>query len=147
MSVSARSYRSADLVMRRSLGVRRLPLLELLGEVQEPDLLELGRRVERGALADAGVLGDRREDRVALLLRPPVGHREDRVRPVLVGGALVAVRDAAERRHAAPDLADALLRDLPDAHAVGAEAGAAMEEDRGDAPQDPALLHALEVLD
>src|SRR5881227_3606162 len=75
------------------------PALVVVGEVEEADLLELGARVERGALADAGVGGDRVEDRVALLLGAAVGHREDAVRPVRVGRPLVAVRDAAERRH------------------------------------------------
>ena len=60
--------------------VLAFPGLEVLGEVQEADLLELGRAVERRAVLDLGVLaGDRVEDRVALLLGAPVGHGEDRV--------------------------------------------------------------------
>src|SRR5918912_1414646 len=85
---------------RSNSSVLSFPALELVGEVEEADLLELGRRVERRALVHAGVLGDRVEDRVALLLRAPVRHREDRVGPVRVGGPLVAVRDPAERGHA-----------------------------------------------
>src|SRR5690242_516931 len=69
------------------------PVLVVLGEVEEADLLELGAGVEGGALGDAGQLLDRVEDGVALLLGAAVGHGEDGVGPVLVGGALVAVRD------------------------------------------------------
>src|SRR5437763_12775421 len=85
----------------RSLNARVLafPVPVLLGEVQQADLLELGRGVERGAFADSGVLGDRVEDRVAFLLRAAVRHREDRVGPVGVRRPLVAVRDAPEGRH------------------------------------------------
>src|ERR1700730_15520247 len=77
-----------------------LPLLEFVGEIQQPDLLELRRAIERGALRYAELLCDRVEHGVALLLGAPVGHREDAVGPVLVGGALVAVADATESRHA-----------------------------------------------
>src|SRR3954452_23231015 len=84
---------------RSKSSVLSFPALELVGEVEKADLLELGRGVERRALLHAGVLGDRVEDGVALLLGAAVGHREDRVGPVLVGRPLVAVRDAAERRH------------------------------------------------
>src|SRR5687767_15919944 len=66
-------------------GVLRFPPLVLVGEVQEPDLLELGRRVEDRAVVDARLLGDPVEDRVALLLRAAVGHREHGVGPVPVG--------------------------------------------------------------
>src|SRR3712207_1893684 len=76
--------------------VPALPLLEVLGEVEHPHLLELGRRVEGGTVGDPGLLGDGVEDRVALLLRAAVGHGEHRVRPVLIGWTLVAVRYAAE---------------------------------------------------
>src|ERR1700761_1677640 len=69
------------------------PALEVVGEVEEPDLLELGRRVERRAFADPGVLRDGVEDGVALLLGAPVRHREDAVRPVGVRGPLVTVGD------------------------------------------------------
>src|SRR3954471_4808801 len=85
---------------RSNSGVLSFPALEVVGEVEEPDLLELGRRVERRAVVDPGLAGDRVEDRVALVLRAPVGHGEDGVRPVLVRRPLVAVRDAAERSHA-----------------------------------------------
>src|SRR3954453_4127322 len=127
--------------------VLSFPALEVVGEVEEADLLELGRRVERRALADPGVLGDGVEDRVALLLGAPVGHREDAVGPVGVGRTLVAVRDAAEGGHPLAVLELLALRHLPHAHAVGAEAGAAVEEDRRDAAQQLALLHPLEVLE
>src|SRR3954449_10540859 len=71
-------------------GVLAFPGLEVLGEVQQADLLELGRAVERRAVLDLGVVGpDRVEDRVALLLGAPVGHGEDRVVPVGVGRALI----------------------------------------------------------
>src|SRR3954452_4816368 len=82
---------------RSNSSVLSFPALEVVGEVEEADLLELGRRVERRALVHAGVLGYRVEDGVALLLGAAVGHREDAVGPVGVGWALVAVRDAAER--------------------------------------------------
>ena len=75
-----------------------------------------------------------------------MGHREDRVRPVGVGRPLVAVRDAAERGHALAGLEDLVVRHLPDAHAVGGEAGPAVEEDRGHAPQAAALAQRLEAL-
>src|SRR2546422_10111244 len=72
-----------------------LPVGEVLGEVEQSDLLELGRGVQRGALADPRLAGDRVEHRVALLLGASVGHAEDGVGPVVIGGALVAVRHAA----------------------------------------------------
>src|SRR3954452_18256505 len=84
---------------RSNSGVLSFPALEVVGEVEEPDLLELGRRVERRAVVDTGLERDRVEDRVALLLRAAVRHREDGIGPVLVGRALVAVRDAAEGGH------------------------------------------------
>src|SRR3954447_25872590 len=84
---------------RSNSSVLSFPALELVGEVQEADLLELGRGVERRALLHAGVLRDRVEDRVALLLRAAVGHREDAVGPVRIRGPLVAVRDPSEGGH------------------------------------------------
>src|SRR3954451_1273557 len=62
--------------------VLSFPALEVVREVEEPDLLELGRRIQGRPFLDAGLDGDRVEHRVALLLRPPVRHREDRVGPV-----------------------------------------------------------------
>src|SRR3954469_8592610 len=121
--------------------VLSFPALEVVGEVEEADLLELGRRVERRALLHAGVRRDRVEDRVALLLRAAVGHGEDAVGPVGIGRPLVAVRDAAERRHPLAVLELLALRHAPHAHAVGGEAGAAVEQDRRDAPEQPAVLH------
>src|ERR1017187_478002 len=59
-----------------SSSVRALPLLEVLGEVEEADLLELRRGVQRRALMDPGLIGDRVEHRVALFLRAPVGDRK-----------------------------------------------------------------------
>ena len=44
-------------------------------------------------------------------------------------------------------LVDLLVGHLPDAHPVRREAGAAVVEDRGDAAQQPALLHPCEVLE
>src|SRR3954454_13733764 len=79
--------------------VLSFPALEVVGEVEEADLLELRRGVERRAVLDAGLLGDRVEDGVALVLRAAVRHREDRVRPVGVGRPLIAVRDPAEGGH------------------------------------------------
>src|SRR3954451_3161954 len=111
---------------RSNSGVLSFPALEVVGEVDEPDLLELGRRVERRAVVDAGLGGDRVEDRVALVLRASVGHREDGVGAVLVGRPLIAVRDAAERRHA-PAVVELLARgNLPHPHAVRGEARAAV---------------------
>src|SRR3954468_22410235 len=80
---------------RSNSAVRSFPALELVGEVEEPDLLELSRRVERRAVVDAGLEGDRVEYRVALPLGSAVRHREDRVGPVRIGRALVTVRDPA----------------------------------------------------
>src|SRR5207244_10009080 len=94
-----------------------LPALVVVDEVLEADLLELGRRVERGAVLDAGVGGDGVQDRVALLLRATVRHGEDRVRPVLVRWALVAVGDPAEGGHPWTELRDAPVRHPADAHA------------------------------
>src|SRR6202000_3163936 len=62
---SARLYSSADLesVREAITGLRSsvpaLPVLELLGEVQQPDLLELGRGVESRAARDPCLLRDR----------------------------------------------------------------------------------------
>src|SRR3954463_12137100 len=83
----ARSYSAAERASRRDAtgraavprpsdtGVLALPGLEVVREVQEPDLLELRARVERGAALDAvEAPGDRIEDGVALLLGAPVGH-------------------------------------------------------------------------
>src|SRR3954469_4117575 len=132
---------------RASSPVLSFPALEVVGEVEEADLLELGRRVERRAFVDAGLRRDRVEDRVALLLRAAVRHREHRVGPVGVGRALVAVRDSAEGRHALAVLELLALRDAPDAHAIRAEARATVEEDRRDAPEQLALLHPGEVVE
>src|SRR4051794_34142964 len=132
---------------RLNSSVLSFPALEVVGEVEEADLLELRRGVERRALVHAGVLGDRVEDRVALLLGAAVGHREDAVGPVRVRRPLVAVRDAAERGHPLAVLELLALGHLPDAHAVRGEAGAAMEQDGGHAAQQPALLHSLEVVE
>src|SRR5438270_9583223 len=134
-SSRARRYSSAERAsdseaVTAASSVFALPGLELVGEVQQPDLLELGRRVERRALADARLPGDRVEDRVALLLRASMGHREDRIRPVLVGRALVAVRDPAHAGHLFANLGDVFLGHAPHAHAIRGEAGAAVEEDR-----------------
>src|SRR3954452_16464751 len=132
---------------RSNSSVLSFPALEVVGEVEEADLLELGRRVERRAVLDARLRGDRVEDGVALLLGAAVGHREDRVGPVGVRRPLVAVRDAAEGRHPLAVLELLALGPAPHAHAVGAEAGAAVEEDRRDAPQQPPLLHTGEVVE
>ncbi len=91
--------------------------------------------------------GDRVEDRVALLLGAAVGHGEHRVGPVGIRGALVAVRDAPEGGHPHAQFEDLLVRDLPDAHAVGAESRPAVEQDRRHPAQKPALLHAPQVLE
>src|SRR3954454_2148565 len=126
---------------RSNSSVLSFPALEVVGEVEEPDLLELGRRVERGAVVDAGLHGDRIEDGVAFLLRAAVRHREHGVGPVGVGGALVAVRDAPEGGHAPAVVELLALRHVPDTHAVGREAGAAVEEDRGHPAEEAALAH------
>src|SRR4051812_3425847 len=130
---------------RLNSSVLSFPALEVVGEVEEPDLLELRRRVQRRAVVDAGLHSDGVEDRVALLLRAAVRHREDRVGPVRVGRPLVAVRDAAERRHALAVRELLALGDAPYAHAVRAEAGTAVEQDRRHAPEETTLLHPLEV--
>src|SRR3712207_8970219 len=68
---TARAYSSAERVSRKEAvgevltaldaGVLALPVTEVVREVQEADLLELGRAVQRGAVAH---LGDRAGDRV-----------------------------------------------------------------------------------
>src|SRR4051812_30468792 len=110
----ARSNRGA--LRSACRAVLGFPALEVVREVQEPDLLELGRRVQRRAVLDARLEGDRVEDRVALVLRAAVGHGEDRVGPVGVSGPLVAVRDAAERRHPLAVRELLALGHTPDAH-------------------------------
>src|SRR5437660_7328311 len=153
MSASARRYCSAervsvsDTVTGSRSSVPALPGREVLGEVQQPDLLELRGGVQRGALADAGARRDRVEHRITLLARAPVRHREDRVWPVRIGGPLIAMRHSSHGRHARAELGDLLLRHLPYAHPVRRESGPAVVEDRGHAPQQPALLHACEVLE
>jgi len=42
------------------------PAAEVVGEVEHPHLLELGARVQGGALRDPGGRGDRVEDRATL---------------------------------------------------------------------------------
>src|SRR3954467_3667917 len=64
---------------RLNSSVLSFPALEVVGEVEEADLLELGRGVESRAVVDGGLHGDRVEDGVAFALRAPVRHREDRV--------------------------------------------------------------------
>src|SRR3954470_6431104 len=141
--------RYAPIRNSRSSRVGSFPSGVVLGEVVEANLLVLGRGVEGGALVRShpALGGDRVEDRVALLFRAAVGHREDAVGPVLVGRPLVAVGDAAEGGHATADLEDLLLRHLPDAHAVGGEAGPAVVEDRGDAAEDLAVDHLAQPLE
>src|SRR3954466_3553853 len=73
---------------RLNSSVLSFPALEVVGEVEEADLLELGRRVQSRAVVDRGLLGDGVEDGVALLLRAAVRHREHRVGPVGVCRAL-----------------------------------------------------------
>src|SRR5437764_874948 len=102
-TATARSYSVAERLSEREdvttgrsdAGVLALPLPEGIREVEHPDLLELGGGVQGGALRDAGLLRDGVQDRVALLLGAPVGHGEQRVRPVGVGRPLVAVGDPA----------------------------------------------------
>src|SRR3954468_18221668 len=132
---------------RSNSPVLSFPALEVVGEVEEADLLELGRRVEGRAVLDAGLGGDRVEDGIALLLRAAVRHREDGVGPVRVRRPLVAVRDAAEGRHPLAVVELLALRHLPDPHPVGAEAGATVEQDRGDAAQQPPLPHPRQVVE
>src|SRR5688572_211886 len=67
--MSARAYCCAErrsrseIVTRPSYaGVLLFPVLEVVGEVEEPDLLELRRGVERRALGDVELGGDRVED-------------------------------------------------------------------------------------
>src|SRR6476660_741291 len=92
---SARRYSSAERSSRTtSAGVLVFPVPEVVGEVEQPHLLVLGGRVQGGAFLDPRIGRDGIEDGVALLLRAAVRHREDRVGPVLIGGPLVAVRDA-----------------------------------------------------
>src|SRR4051812_45070959 len=68
----------SDAVTAPCSGVALLPILELVREIEQADLLELGRGVQRRALGDAGHLGDRIEHGVALLLAAPMRHREHR---------------------------------------------------------------------
>src|SRR3954451_24268442 len=64
---------------RLNSSVLSFPALEVVREVQEPDLLELCRRIQSRAIVHARLHGDRVEDRVALILRATVRHREHRV--------------------------------------------------------------------
>src|SRR5262249_2064986 len=76
-----------------------------------------------------------------------VGHGEDAVGPVGIGGALVAVGDAADRGHPRPRLHDLFLGHPPDPHAVRREAGAAVVEDGGDPAEQVAVGHAAQVVE
>src|SRR5271155_5917462 len=114
-TASASRYHSAERVSvseavtasrRRRSCVLGFPTLEIVGEVEQANLLELRRGVQRGPVRDAGLLGDGVEHRVALLLGAAVRHGEHRVRPVLVGRPLIAMRDAAEGGHAGPERGD-----------------------------------------
>src|SRR3954467_7535226 len=71
---TARRYSSAE---RASLGILPLPGRVIVGEVAQPDLLVLRGRVQGRPILAVQVVGvgDRVEDRVALLLGAPVGHR------------------------------------------------------------------------
>src|SRR6185312_11526501 len=69
-------------------GVAPLPLLGVGAEVDEARLLPLLRRVQHHPLVEAGLGRDRVEHVLALLLRAPVRHREQVVRPVRVGRPL-----------------------------------------------------------
>src|SRR3954453_20116433 len=125
ISSSARRYNSAERPSPPANGsdtrVLALPLGVVVGEVVQADLLVLGRRGQDRAIVpvELVLVGDPVEDRVALLLGAPVGHREDGVRPVRIGGALVAVRDPTDRGHLAADLEHPVLGNSPHAHTVG----------------------------
>src|SRR5215204_558859 len=92
MRRNARSYSSDERFIRASSTANSpvlfLPARVVLREVVEPDLLELRRGVEDRPVGAMKVVlvGDPVEDRVALLLGATVGHGEDAVGPVLVGG-------------------------------------------------------------
>src|SRR5829696_6976762 len=126
--------------------VEPLPGLHLGGEVADPRLFVLARGVEGGVLGQAGLIGHRGQDGLAFLLRAAVDHREDRVRPVLVGGALVAVGNRLVLGEHLADLFYALVRDLPHAHRVRPEARLAVIEDGGEAAHDLAPLQVVRPL-
>src|SRR5439155_15485753 len=77
----------------RIAAVRRLPLVALDREEVDARFLVLLRRIERLLLVDAGVDGQVVDDRLALIDRAAVHDRVEVVRPVVVDGAEVAVRD------------------------------------------------------
>src|SRR4029077_15635726 len=139
ISPRARSKSSCERSWRRTSPSARsaisgLPLGIVLGEVPKPDLLVLGRGVERRTILtfQPANLRDAVEHRVALLLRTPMRHREDAVGPVGIGGPPVAMRPTPDRGHARADGRDLILGHLPDSHSVRRKAGAAVEQNRRD---------------
>src|ERR671916_643632 len=124
-------------------GVEALPSLHLRREVAYPRLLVLAGGVEGGVVGEAGLLGHRRKNVLALLDAATVDHGEDGVGPVLVGRPLVAVGDRLVLSKGVADLLDALLGHLPDAHGVRPEARLTVVEDGREAAHDLAVLQIV----
>src|ERR687893_455567 len=140
---------SRGLRLPEDAGVEPFPGLHLRREVAHPRLLVLAGRVEREPLGDPRLFGHRVKNALALLDAAAVDHGEDRVGPVLVGGALVAVGDRLVVGERVADLVYAVLWHLPHAHRVCPETRLAMEEDGREAAHDlaaPEVVGPLEEL-
>src|SRR5919112_576421 len=120
-------------------GVEALPGLHLRRKVTHPRLLVLAGRVERGVVRDARLLGHSGEHVLALFHAAAVHHGEDRVGPILVGRALIAVGDGLVVGEGVAHLVDTLVGHPPDAHRVGPEARLAVVEHGGEAAHDLAV--------
>src|SRR5215204_281822 len=138
-----RELSSQGLRLAEDAGVEPFLGLHLRREVTHPRLLVLAGRVEGEPLGDARLLGHGVQDVLALLDAAAVDHAEDGVRPVLVGGALVAMGDRLVVGEGVADLVYTLFRHLPDAHRVRPEARLAVVEDGREAAHDLAPLQVV----
>src|SRR5918994_60797 len=123
--------------------VEALPGLHLGREVAHPRLLVLAGGVEGGVVCKSRLLGHGLEDVLALLDAAAVDHGEDGVRPVFVGGSLVAVGDGLVVGEGVAYLVDTLVWHPPHPHRVGPEAGLAVVENRGESAHDLAVAQVV----
>src|SRR5690242_9855480 len=110
--VSART-RLTSINWRRSRSrreVRGAPVVPVVGVVAHAGLLVLLDRPQERVFVDAGLVVDGGDGRLALLGVLAVHHGEDRVRPVVVGRAPVAVAHEREPGHLRADLVELRVR-------------------------------------
>src|SRR5450759_4063999 len=100
---------------------RCFPLLGLGREEADPRLLVLLGRIQRALLLESYVAGEIIDDRLALVDGPPVDDRVEVVRPVIVNGPEVAVRDGAVLRHFHAEFVCLFRRHDPHTHGAGGE--------------------------